>query len=225
MISTPCSRITSTDSLSPAVTDLLIDGPDDTAATVVLAHGAGAPADSDFMVEVAQGLTARGLRCVRFEFPYMAKRRDDGKRRPPDRQAVLLETWHDVIAKVGNPESMIIGGKSMGGRMASLVADECGVAGLIGLGFPFHTPGKEPGNRLDHLAALATPTLLVQGTRDALGNREEVTGYDLSPAITIHWIEDGDHSLKPRKKSGLSYRDAMADTIGAIARFSRERTD
>lgn len=187
--------------------------------TVALAHGAGAPMDSPFMDEVAQGLAARGLRVVRFEFPYMARRRTEGRRAPPDRAPLLLETWREVIAACGPAGRLVIGGKSMGGRMASLIVDEAGAAGLLVFGFPFHAPGKPADGRIGHMAAMRTPTLIVQGTRDALGSRDEVAGYDLSPAVRLAWIEDGDHSLKPRKASGLTWPEAMAQAIDVAAGF------
>ena len=187
--------------------------------TVALAHGAGAPMDSPFMNEVAEGLAGRGLRVVRFEFPYMARRRTEGRRAPPDRAPLLLETWWEAIAACGPAGRLVIGGKSMGGRMASLVADEAGVAGLLVFGFPFHAPGKTAEGRIGHLADLATPTLIVQGTRDALGSRDEVANHALSSAIELCWIEDGDHSLKPRKASGHTYEESMARAVTAAAGF------
>ena len=171
------------------------------------------------MAAVASGLGGHGIRVVRFEFPYMARRRSEGRKAPPDRAPVLLETWRQVIAELGPAGRLVIGGKSMGGRMASLVADETGVAGLLVFGFPFHAPGKDAADRIGHLAALATPTLIVQGTRDTLGSRQEVAGYALSPAVRLHWIEDGDHSLKPRKASGLSPEEAMTQAVDAAAGF------
>ena len=172
------------------------------------------------MATVARELGARGIRVVRFEFPYMAKRREDGKRRPPDRQPVLLDCWRQVIVDLGNPRHVVIGGKSMGGRMASLIADEAGVAGLVAFGFPFHAPGKPPGTRIDHLASLQAPSLFLQGTRDPLGNRDEVEGYALSSSIALHWIEDGDHNLKPRVKvTGRSHDDVLAEAIDRAAAF------
>lgn len=197
----------------------MIDGPGDAAWTVVLAHGAGAPMDSPFMQAVAEGIGAQGIRVVRFEFPYMARRRGEGAKAPPDRAPVLLETWRSVIAQCGPAERLVIGGKSMGGRMASLIADEARVAGLLVFGFPFHAPGKAAEGRIGHMAGLTTPTLIVQGTRDALGSREEVAGYALSQAIALEWIEDGDHSLKPRKKSGHTPEDAMAQAVAAAVAF------
>jgi len=201
------------------MTDLLFDGPADAATTIALAHGAGAPMDSEFMQVFAERLGADGFRVVRFEFPYMAERRETGKKKPPNRLPVLLETWQAVIDELG-AKNLIIGGKSMGGRMASLIADEAGVKGLVCLGYPFHAPGKEPGpNRLEHLENLRTPALICQGTRDALGGFEEVAGYRLSAAIRLHWLEDGDHGFKPRKKSGLSEDENWQSAVTAIKKF------
>lgn len=157
---------------------------------------------------------------ARFEFPYMRKRRIDGTRRPPDRAPVLLETWRAVIATLG-PGRLVIGGKSLGGRIASMLADQAGVRALVCLGYPFHAPGRPATpERLVHMATLATPTLIVQGERDTLGAPAEVAGYTLSPAIDIAWMIDGDHSLKPRKASGRSEADNLADAIAAVVAFA-----
>lgn len=199
-------------------TEILFDGPDDAVLTLALAHGAGAPMDSPFMAAFAEGLGARGLRVARFEFPYMALRRSEGRKKPPDREPVLLESWRAVIERLG-PDRLAIGGKSMGGRMASLVADETGVQALVCLGYPFHPPGKPERLRTAHLEALRTPTLIVQGSRDPFGTREDVAGYRLSKAIRLHWAEDGDHGLKPRKASGRSEAQNWDEAMGAIAGF------
>jgi len=201
-------------------TPLVFDGPDDADLTIALAHGAGAPMDSPFMATIAAGLARAGLRVARFEFPYMRKRRIDGTRRPPDRAPVLLETWRAVIATLG-PGRLVIGGKSLGGRIASMLADQAGVRALVCLGYPFHAPGRPATpERLVHMATLATPTLIVQGERDTLGAPAEVAGYTLSPAIDIAWMIDGDHSLKPRKASGRSEADNLADAIAAVVAFA-----
>jgi hypothetical protein len=197
----------------------LIDGPQDAPLTIALAHGAGAPMDSPFMDQVATGLGGRGWRVARFEFPYMQRRRAEGTKRPPDRQPVLLAAWHEVIADLGPAARLVVGGKSMGGRMASLVADEAGVAGLVCLGYPFHPPGKPERTRIDHLRSLATPALIVQGTRDPFGNRDEVADYPLDPAIAFHWAEDGNHDLAPRKRSGRTAEDNLAAALAAADDF------
>ncbi len=199
--------------------DILFDGPDDAKLTVALAHGAGALMDSPFMAAFAEGLAHAGYRAARFEFPYMAARRETGVKRPPNRAPVLLDTWREVIEMLG-PSNLVIGGKSMGGRIASMVADETGVRGLVCLGYPFHGPGK-PMNpeRLAHLESLNTPALFCQGTRDTLGSAEDVGAYRLSKAITMHWLDDGDHGFKPRKASGLTEADNWQNALKAIVKF------
>lgn len=174
--------------------EFLANGLEASAPTLILAHGAGAAMDSPFMEHMARQLADAGVRVLRFEFPYMARRRTTGKRGAPDRELVLLQTWRDAVAECG-AERPFIGGKSMGGRMASMVADEVGAAGLACLGYPFHPPGKPEKTRTAHLEALLTPTLIVQGTRDPFGTREDVAGYTLSDAIHMHWVEGGNHDL------------------------------
>ncbi len=196
----------------------LWDGPEGAALTVALAHGAGAPMDSPFMAFFAGGLAARGLRVARFEFPYMAERRSRGGRRPPDRAPKLIAYWRSVIEELG-ARNLAIGGKSLGGRIASLVADEVGVRGLLCLGFPFHAPGRSAGPRIDHLAALTTPTLIVQGSRDPLGAQDEVRDYALSAAVRLRWLADGDHGFKPRKASGRTERENWEEGLAAAAGF------
>jgi predicted alpha/beta-hydrolase family hydrolase len=199
--------------------DLLHDGPEDARARLVLAHGAGAPMSSPFMQQVAEGLGERGIRVTRFEFPYMQARRYGGTRGGPDQQPVLLATYREVIELLGPGVPLFIGGKSMGGRMASMIADEAGVAGLVCLGYPFHPAGKPKQLRVAHLKDLRSNALFVQGTRDALGSREDVAGYTLSPSIRLKWIEEGDHSFERLKRSGLSTADAMHEAIDAVADF------
>src|SRR6185436_4276622 len=150
----------------------LYDGPEESKTVFLFAHGAGAAMDTPFMNMVARGLGERGIRVVRFEFPYMAARREAGKRGAPDRQPVLLETWKRVIAEHGGGER-----KAMGGRMATMVADEAQVRGVVCFGYPFHPPGKPAQLRTAHLETLRTPALIVQGTRDEFGSREEVETY------------------------------------------------
>lgn len=196
----------------------LTDGPAGAPLTLILAHGAGAAMDSAFMDRIAKGVAAAGWRVVRFEFPYMAARRETGARKPPDRAPVLLETWRRVVAEIGR-ERPVIGGKSLGGRMASMIADEARVRGLVCLGYPFHPPGRPDRLRTEHLAGLKTPALFLQGERDPLGCADEVPGYSLSEAISVAWLPDGDHSFKPRKASGHTEAGNLALAVGRICGF------
>jgi predicted alpha/beta-hydrolase family hydrolase len=202
------------------MTDFLWNGPED-GPRLVLAHGAGAPMDSASLEALARGLAAEGLRVARFEFPYMRARRTEGRQRPPDREPVLLDTWRAVVAELGGAGQLFIGGKSMGGRMASMIADEVGARGLVCLGYPFHPPGKPERTRTAHLEHLRTPALVVQGTRDAFGTPEDVEGYTLSPAIRLVWLEDGDHSFKPRASSGRTEKQNLQEAIATVAGFVR----
>jgi predicted alpha/beta-hydrolase family hydrolase len=202
----------------PAEPHLLVDGPTDSPTTVVLAHGAGVGMDSPFMDFFAKGLIKHGIRMVRFEFPYMAEHRKTGKKKPPDREPVLREAWLNVIEVLG-PQGLVIGGKSMGGRIASMLADEAQVTGLVCLGYPFHPVGKPNQLRVEHLRTIRTPTLIVQGERDPFGNRAEVGKLNLSPSIRFVWLQDGDHSFKPRKSSGSTEEQNWTAAIDEIADF------
>jgi len=179
--------------------------------------------DSAFMNAAAEMVAGAGIQVIRFEFEYMAKRREDGKRRGPDRAPKLVARFKEVLGLVGPADEVVIGGKSMGGRIASMIADEVGAAGVVCLGYPFHPPGKPERLRTAHLETLKTPTLIVQGTRDRLGTEEEVGSYALSPSIELAWMEDGDHSFKPRKKSGRTLEQNLeagsAAVIGLIQRL------
>lgn len=197
---------------------LRYNGPKQAISTLVLAHGAGAGMDSPFMQAFAAGLGKLGLRVVRFEFPYMEKSRNDEKRRPPDREPVLRATWLEVIDRLEG-RSLVIGGKSMGGRIASLIADQAKVSGLVCLGYPFHPVGKPDKLRTEHLKSIQTPTLILQGERDTFGNREQVPGYKLPATIEVQWLADGDHSFKPRKSSGLLEEDNWREAQQAIYEF------
>jgi predicted alpha/beta-hydrolase family hydrolase len=192
----------------------LIMGPADAAITILIAHGAGAPMDSQSMNAASEALAGVGFRVARFEFAYMAARHT-GRSKPPPKAETLNPEYIDAVAALDASGPLIIGGKSMGGRVASMVADELyrksTIAGLLCLGYPFHPPGKLDKPRTAHLRDLRTPALICQGTRDEFGTSEEVTGYELSTRIEILWLEDGDHDLKPRKTiSGFSAADHLA---------------
>lgn len=190
---------------------------------LLLAHGAGAPMDSPFMNAIAESVSGAGIEVIRFEFEYMAKRREDGTRRGPDRVPKLIARFKEVLGLVGPAAEVVIGGKSMGGRIASMIADEVGAAGVVCLGYPFHPTGKPERLRTAHLVTLKTPTLIVQGTRDRLGSEEEVAAYTLSPSVELAWMADGDHSFKPRKKSGRTAEQNLEAAADAVIRVIRRR--
>ena len=181
--------------------------------------------DSPFMAAIARGLAERGWRVVRFEFPYMAHTRLTGQRRAPDRLPKLLDAFREQVALEAQavPERrMFIGGKSMGGRVASMLVDQLpAVRGCLCLGYPFHPPGRPEQLRTEHLAALRSPTLILQGERDSFGRRGEVEGYGLSPAIALQWISAGDHSFKPTRSSGLSEAGNWQAAAAACDQFLR----
>lgn len=207
------------------MTDFIFDGPADAAVTILLAHGAGAPMDSSSMTATAKALAAEGFRVARFEFGYMASRRTAAGRKPPPRAESVIPEYEAAIEDLSAKGKLVIGGKSMGGRVASMIAGELHaagkVAGLLCLGYPFHPLGRPEQLRTKHLEKLEVPALIVQGTRDQMGTRQEVAGYALSPSIRILWLEDGDHDLKPRKAiSGFSAADHMQAMAQAVKVFA-----
>jgi predicted alpha/beta-hydrolase family hydrolase len=205
---------------SGAVTapDFHFDGPKTAKLTLILAHGAGGPMDSAFMNTFAEGVARAGIRVARFEFPYMAERRTSGKKRPPDTLNRLLDSFR-AAAGAFDGKAFAVGGKSMGGRIASMVADEVGADALVCLGYPFHPPGSPKKSRTEHLMTLRTPTLILQGTRDPFGGRDEIAKLKLPKSIRVHWLEDGEHSFKPRKASGRTEDQNLADAIEAAVAF------
>ncbi|WP_296060653.1 alpha/beta fold hydrolase [uncultured Amphritea sp.] len=183
-------------------------------ARILLAHGAGAPMDSLFMTQLASGLAADGVEVIRFEFPYMQQRRIDGKKRPPDRQPKLLEYFTQLIGQYTQENLPLwLAGKSMGGRMASMLADHSAVSGCFVYGYPFYAPGKQDRPRIEHLVTVANPVHVFQGSRDSMGRKEVVGEYRLSGSVTLHWLDDGDHDLKPRKISGITQDEHIADAV------------
>jgi len=205
----------------------LVTGPDDAETTILFAHGAGAPMDSKSMNAAAAALADAGFRVARFEFGYMAARRLSDQRKPPPKAETLQPEYRDAVAALGAKGTLVIGGKSMGGRVASMVADDLHaagkIAGLLCLGYPFHPPEKPAQLRTAHLENLQTPALIVQGTRDPFGTRSEVEGYTLSKAIRMLWLEDGDHDLVPRKKlSGFSAADHLQTLGGEVSAWAAQ---
>ena len=210
------------------MTEFIENRPHDVAARLLLAHGAGGAMTSSFLEVMAGMLAERKIFVTRFEFAYMAARRTGGKRRPPPKAELLVPEYRNVVEQVRsemNPDQLLlIGGKSMGGRVASLLADElfaagC-ISGLVCLGYPFHPPGKPDQLRTQHLTDLRTPALIVQGERDPFGSRSEVDQLLLSPQIRFHWAGDGDHDLGPRGTSGFTRRGNLEEAADAVAAFA-----
>ncbi len=197
---------------------------------LVLAHGAGAGLKNDFMQRMQTLLAAQGINTWLFNFGYMQKAYAQDKKIPPSRLPALINEYHAVIDVIkqqhmqdaAKPPQIWLGGKSMGGRVACHVAAErCDINGLAVLGYPFHPIGKPDTLRLDILQALTLPMVICQGERDAFGNRAEVQGYELQANIDVNFLADGDHSLQPRKASGLSQDAHLAAAAEHIARFIR----
>jgi predicted alpha/beta-hydrolase family hydrolase len=204
-------------------------GPADAPARFLCAHGAGAGMETPFLKTFADLLAERGIATLRFEFAYMAARRSgssQGTRKPPPKAERLIDEYRAAIAAAGQGAPLIVGGKSMGGRVASLLADETHaagrIAGLVCLGYPFHPPNQPAKLRTAHLEGLACPTLIVQGERDPFGPRAEVEAMRLSPAIRYHWAGDGDHDLGPRGGSGFTRKGNLAAAADAVAAFVKD---
>ena len=188
-------------------------------ATFVFAHGAGAGQNSEFMQQIAEGLVKHNINVVRFNFAYMQLAEDLGKRRPPDRAEKLLDHFKKVLSEGDDRLPIFIGGKSMGGRMASMLLQESAAIGCICMGYPFHPPSKPEKLRTSHLETINKPVLILQGERDSFGTREEISSYNLSTQVQVSYLTDGDHSFKPRKASGFSLDGHINLAITQTAKF------
>lgn len=192
---------------------------------LILAHGAGAGQDSTFMQRLREALAGKGVQALGVEFEYMRCMRLEGRRRPPpkiDKLVDELAVWCDIMSHESLPAPWL-GGKSMGGRAASLVAARDGAPGLVLCGYPFHPPGKPETTRLAHWPLLGCAIVVLQGSRDPFGSQDEVMNYRLPLQTRLHFLEDGEHDWKPRKMSGrtqVSLIDEAADVIAAAMRKS-----
>ena len=210
-----------------AMSELLRSGPVDADVCLVLAHGAGAQMTSPYMELMAGLLAERQIAVVRFEFQYMAARRAGGKPRPPPKAELLQDEYLAVVEKVAKDapqgQRLVVGGKSLGGRVASLIADRAWkggrIDGLVCLGYPFHPPGQPQKPRTAHLMEMVCPALIVQGERDPFGPRDEVEAFGLPPTIQVCWIGDGDHDFGPRGGSGFTRKGNLTVAADAVAHF------
>jgi len=199
-------------------------------AALVLGHGAGSGQHSGFMVEAGRQLSARAIVVATFDFPYIA-----AGRKSPDKAPVLEEAWRAAIAEARADNAfrslpLFIGGKSMGGRIASHVAAQGveGVSGLVFLGYPLHPPGRPQQRRDAHLPSIAQPMLFVQGSRDEFGTAGDIRELlpRLNPHAQLFEVADGDHSFKVRVKTTGKKQDAVFteifDRVDAFIRSVRE---
>ena len=201
----------------------LSDGPEN-APALLLAHGSGAPMDTPFMNEFTAFAVDSGIRIVRFEFEFMAGRRTTGKKRPPPKAEKLIGEFQAALAQIRAP-AIFIGGKSLGGRVASMMARQCfndgKISGLVCLGYPFHPPGKPEALRTAHFSDYNCPTLICQGENDPFGKRVEIETYDLPDSFQFHWAPFGNHDMTPPKRSGLTSADNWQAAALAVAKFMK----
>lgn len=205
-------------------TSVLIDNVEHATALVVFAHGAGADKSSEFMEQVAQLLNQASINVIRFNFDYMDKRLVDGKRYPPDRMPKLRECFLKTISEIDSALPLFLIGKSMGGRVAATLVEESleKVKGVVCMGYPFHPQNKPEKLRLEPLQNNQKPVLVLQGDRDALGNKQEIAQYQMSKLCHIEFFDDGDHNLKPRVKSGFTHHQHLERAALSIRKFIDE---
>jgi predicted alpha/beta-hydrolase family hydrolase len=199
-----------------------IDKADSPVASFIFAHGAGANKDSEFMQAVTENLVRQRINVVRFNFEYMQKAIALNKRYPPDRIDKLCLYYHQIVSEVSDTLPIFIGGKSMGGRVSTMILEQSKAKAAICFGYPFHPPGKLDKLRVDHLQELSKPLLVLQGERDTFGSQTEVSLYSLSKMVKCCFLADGDHSLKPRKSSGLTQADNINKATDMAAKFIKD---
>lgn len=210
----------------------LLDSAEDAKALVIFAHGAGADMEHEYIEALVRLMNAKKLSVLRFNFPFMDKRKLDGKRRPPDRMPALIACYQSVLSSISVDSNahlpIYIGGKSMGGRVAAMLSCDKvlmfneKINGVICLGYPFHPVKKPEKLRLAPLQETHLPVLILQGQRDALGSEEEINSYEVSSRCQLHYFHDGDHDLKPRIKSGYNLKQHQNSAINKMSEFIDE---
>jgi len=195
---------------------------------VLLAHGAGADMNAAALTVVADALADARIPSLRFDFPYRA-----AGRRAPDRAPVLEVAVREAATELARRaqvplDRLVLGGRSMGGRIASMVAgdrdDPIPALGLALLGYPLHPPGKPETLRVEHFSRLSMPVLFVSGTRDAFGTPAELQRHakKIKGRVTFSWVETGDHGFKPLKASGMTASEALTGVAAAVVEFTTQ---
>lgn len=191
---------------------------------LLLAHGAGTAMDHGFMELAAAELAAHHIEVWRFEFPYMQKIRADGRKRPPDRLPTLIEHFAEQVARVPLDLPLWVGGKSMGGRVATHLCCEGqapAVQGGLVLGYPFFATAKATGPaRIEHFPQLNRPVYIAQGERDRLGGRVRVEGLDLGPQVHLWWVPDASHDLEALQSSNVTLAETLTQAAARFADFA-----
>lgn len=212
----------------------IINNVENPIAQVIFAHGAGANIHHDFMMQITALLNQANINVLRFNFPYMDKRAETGKRYPPDRMPKLIDCFQSVVVELVEQTTepvlpLFIGGKSMGSRVAATLAGDASLAALIQgvfcLGYPFHPPKKPEKLRLEPLQNSHKPILIVQGERDSMGSEVEISDYEISNLCQYVFLADGDHSLKPRVKSGFTHQQHMKSAAQTMVNFILEKSN
>lgn len=193
-------------------------------ARVVLAHGAGAGNQHDFMDDFSNKLAKKGVEVISFNFPYMQVAYETGTKRPPNSNKQLLAHFNSEIEAANKDLPLFIAGKSMGGRVATQVmtCDQASdITGCIVLGYPFIPPGKPEKleERVKHFPLLTKPVLVLQGERDTFGGTKLLSELSLPEKLQLTWVVSGDHSFKPLKSSGLTQDENMEFAAIQTAHF------
>lgn len=204
---------------------LLSDGPED-GPIVLLAHGAGIPMNAPFMTHFAKGLADQGFRAVRFEFAFMRQMRETGQRVPPGAPQEMMREMAAIVNHLGGPENVIIGGKSLGGRVAMGLAAGMAkagrpVKGLFCLGFPFHPPEQPENIQAAIFDNISQPVLLLQGSADPLGSRQEVEAHGMPEHVSLHWLEDGDHDFGTGDGSTRTKQQNWDEAAAALVEYCK----
>ncbi|MCC2603903.1 alpha/beta family hydrolase [Planctobacterium marinum] len=187
-------------------------------AQLILAHGAGQGMESDFMQQCKTLFEVAGVKCTLFDFDYMSEMKRLGRRRPPERLPKLIEQFNAQFVEPGELP-LFIGGKSMGGRVASHVLQASPALGGICFGYPFHPPGKSEKIRTEHLSSISKPLLVLQGERDPFGKPEEIESYRLPDSLMVTFIPAGEHSFITTRSSGVSWQENMQFAVAQACQF------